>query len=358
MKFFYILIAFTVSTASAFAQWAVVNLHPEGSRFSEARGVSGGRVFGHAYFGDHYDAGIWSNDASSWVALTPNSAFGAFAYGMYGNSQVGQVYGGSISIAHASLWHGTSESWVDLHPDGSDESYAWGISENQQVGAAIYAQPYYKAVLWRGTKESLVNLHPAGAFESFAFAGWDNYQAGYFRVGTGWENEHACLWTGTAESIVDLNPTGSTVSSIYGAYEDQQVGRSSLGAGLWHGTAESYVNLSPAGFARAVYKDNQVGNVSVVGIAHASYWNGTPESWVDLHSFLPDEFSRSDAQSVWSDSTHIYVVGSGFNTVTNRDEAIMWVRPVPEPTTIAVLGIGLLAAIKKRRRSPDSRSIK
>jgi hypothetical protein len=25
--------------------------------------------------------------------------------------------------------------------------------------------------------------------------------------------------------------------------------------------------------------------------------------------------------------------------------------PVPEPTTIAILGIGLLAAIKKRRRS-------
>ena len=56
----------------------------------------------------------------------------------------------------------------------------------------------------------------------------------------------------------------------------------------------------------------------------ASLWRGTAASWVDLHAFLPPEFSSSTASDISDDGMNLVIAGFGFNTVTNRTEALIW----------------------------------
>jgi hypothetical protein len=46
---------------------------------------------------------------------------------------------------------------------------------------------------------------------------------------------------------------------------------------------------------------------------------------VDLHALLPAGFSSSVARGIWSDGRTTSIVGYGYNTLTERDEALLWV---------------------------------
>ena len=63
--------------------------------------------------------------------------------------------------------------------------------------------------------------------------------------------------------------------------------------------------------------------------------SGSAATWVDLHSYLSNIFTESNANGVWSDGATTFVVGWGFNSVTHRTEALMWlgigVRPPCRP---------------------------
>ena len=166
---------------------------------------------------------------------------------------------------------------------------------------------------------------------------------------------HASLWTGTAASWVDLHPTGTTSSMARGVRDGQQVGRASVDAAarasLWTGSAASWVDLTPAGadgpsYTWGVYGGQQVGGTD----AHASLWSGSAASWVDLHAFLPSDFTMSFARGIWGDGVFTYVAGLGYNATTGRQEALMWVGPVPEPASGLVLSVGLSALTLFRRR--------
>ena len=45
-----------------------------------------------------------------------------------------------------------------------------------------------------------------------------------------------------------------------------------------------------------------------------------------MHRFLPKRFQSSYASGIGHDAPFTYVVGSGFNTTTQRDEALLWRR--------------------------------
>jgi hypothetical protein len=140
-------------------------------------------------------------------------------------------------------------------------------------------------------------------------------------------------------------------------YGGQQVGYAYVGAGqrasLWTGTAASWVDLNPAGatysWAFGVYAGQQVGYALVGDVYRASLWSGTAASWVDLHQFLPAGFTSSYANGIWDDGVTTYVVGYGYNGTAGRNEALMWVAPVPEPASGVVLAAGLLAFSLRRR---------
>jgi MYXO-CTERM domain-containing protein len=71
---------------------------------------------------------------------------------------------------------------------------------------------------------------------------------------------------------------------------------------------------------------------------------------VNLHAFVPTGFSFSQATGISSDGVNMYVTGSGFNTLTNRNEALLWTQPIPAPGAAVMLGLGGLLAARRRRR--------
>ena len=202
------------------------------------------------------------------------------------------------------MWSGTAASWVDLNPSGSVESEAHSISGGQQVGLANFGGEDH-AGLWSGSAGSWVDLHPSGAARSTASDIADGQQVGNVSPGL---YPHASLWTGSAASWVDLNPSGSTLSSAWGVASGRQVGYARIGT-----------------------------------YDHAGIWNGTPESWLDLHSFLTADYVTSRAYAIEVTGSDIWIAGTANNLATGEREAILWHNVVPEPSSILILGSGILA---------------
>ncbi len=322
------------------AEWTVIPLHPNGASRSWAIGVGDGGQVGFATVDGDDHASLWNGSANSWVDLNPTGADRSQARSVDGSQQIGTAT--VDGLWRASLWSGTATSWVDLTPywAGATQSVGSGSGGGVQVGYAI-VDGVQRASLWIDTAESWVDLHPSGATGSYIKDTDGVAQAGEASVGG---SCRASLWYGSAASWVDLTPVGAWGSYATGVDGEQQVGYIWLGnpsnttsrASLWSGTAESWVDLHPAGVgdisscAYAVDGGQQVGFVGF----HASLWSGTAESWVDLQEFLPKKFSSSNALGIWHDATYTYVVGFGYNSRRDRDEALMWVAdntPPPPP---------------------------
>ncbi len=272
------------------AQWDVIYLNPRGATGSRAVGVDGGQQVGSAHVDGIDRASLWSGTAKSWVDLHPAGMASSFAYDVGGGYQVGSA-AVDVDVIHAGLWSGTAASWVDLHPTGAVQSIATGVDGAQQVGYAYYPvgeDLLPRASLWSGTAASWVDLHPAGTTESRAREADGGYQVGYARVDV--DVIHASLWNGDAGSWVDLHPAGENTSSeAFGVHGGQQVG--------------------------VVFNNDPY---------RAALWSGTAESWVDLHELLPKQFESSMARGIWHDDTYTYVVGHGYNSKRDRNEALMW----------------------------------
>ncbi len=311
------------------AQWNVVGLHPVGATRSQALGVGGNQQVGTTSFGG---AILWSGTAASWVNLNPPGSAFSTAFGVSSGQQVGWAFiAGGV---RAGTWGGTAASWVSLHPPGAFYSAARGGDGGWQVGEASFGEGGH-AGLWAGTAASFVDLHPAGASDSSANGVGGGQQVGYAVVRG---RTRARLWSGSPDSWVNLHPTGWGESESTGVSSRQQVGYAMLNdgerhAGLWTGTAASWVDLHPANaeprsWATGVSGGYQVGFASISGADHAGMWSGRASSWVDLHALLPGSFLYSQASGIHNDVHTIRIVGQGYNTATNRVEALMWVAPV------------------------------
>jgi len=205
--------------------------------------------------------------------------------------------------------------FIDLHPSGFTDSRALAVSDGQQVGYGSIAPVQVHALLWTGSADSVVDLHPSGFTSSAALGISDGQQVG--RAGTP-PHEHALLWTGSADSVVDLHPSGFTSSVAVGVSGGQQVGLgliiSRSHALLWTGSADSVVDLHPSGFsdslALGVSAGQQVGyGTDPDGFEHALLWTGSADSVVDLHTFLPPEFTESQATGIDADGN---IVGTAY----------------------------------------------
>jgi hypothetical protein len=93
----------------------------------------------------------------------------------------------------------------------------------------------------------------------------------------------------------------------------------------------------------------QVGYAFIDNQFRASLWLGTAESWVDLNAFLPEYFTFSQAYSISSDGSTISIVGSGFNGLTGKNEALLWTQPIPAPGAGTLLALTGLIAARRRR---------
>lgn len=341
-------------TGAASASWTVTNLHPTGFDYSEGLGASGSQQAGVVQSAGAYRAALWNATAPSYVDLHPTTMSESFAYGASGTQQAGFARDAS-GVDYASLWNGSAASWTSLHPASASRSSAYAISGGQQAGVATFSGTDH-AGIWSGTASSWVSLHPSVALTSAAFATNGTQQAGYAVLITG--DVVAGMWSGTAASWVDLNPATATSSAAYGIGGSQQVGVATVGgvtrASLWTGSSASWVDLNPAsatyGHAYMTNGSSQVGYVNYGAGERASLWTGSAASIVDLHAVLPSSFANSFARSISSDGFNYYITGTGFNTATSQYEALLWTQPVPEPASMAALGLGLAAVAARGRR--------
>ena len=357
-----------LTSRPAWSEWEVVNLHPPGAGWhgSEALAIDGQTqggwlqpMSGMIWSGSalsastlptassvvwalqgkdkagtaSYRAALWVGSSNDYVDLHQAGAVTSAVYGMYGNTQAGEVswdsLSGHTSGYHASIWNGTADSWQDLSPVGSSDSHLAAIDASGQVGRyrMSFEVPYH-AGLWYGTAESVVDLHPAGAYASQAQAISNGRQGGWVQLTQSASYTRAAVWSGTAGSYQDITPATTFGAQIYGMAGDVFVGEA-----LFHGY--------------------------VPGQSHAVFWSSaSPDACLDLHTLLSSDYTNSFAYAVDVDEFGtIRVVGYAYNnnyylpdgTHYPRNEAMMWVL-VPEPSSLAALAAGLAALAKFRWR--------
>jgi hypothetical protein len=327
--------------------WTVTTLHPSGPATRSTLESAGGQQGGYINLGVLVtNAAVWSGTPSSFVNLHPPGSTRSVVWGSGDGQQVGQASFTNLTVpARAMLWTGSASSAVDLHPPGWAISEARDAASGQQVGFATFSAAFFAtAILWRGTAESFVILEPPNSGGASRAFGTDGVQQVGMWTPVGSANSRAALWSGSATSHVDLQPPGVVGSEASDVNRGQQVGYVRLPppqpggnttdvASLWTGSAASWVNLNPVGAsssrATGVFNGLQVGFAETATGERASLWRGTAASWVNLHAFLPPEFSSSTARDISGDGADLVISGFGFNTATNRTEALIWRAPDP-----------------------------
>jgi uncharacterized membrane protein len=78
-------------------------------------------------------------------------------------------------------------------------------------------------------------------------------------------------------------------------------------------------------------------------------WSGTAQSAVDLQQFLPDGYTSSHASAIDAQGN---IVG-GARDASGNGHAILW-EPVPEPSTLVLLGLGALGLLGFARRRRET----
>jgi hypothetical protein len=349
--------------AAARADWTAINLTPTGAYESRVYAVTTTTQYGTAGFSTpptYLQASAWSGSAASWTSLSQPGAGGQI-YGTDGLHQVGAGPGGPGG--GAVLWTGTAASLTTLHPTGAYASQASAVSGDHQYGWTYVSTPAQKmAAMWSGSAASYVNMNPPGASYSVINAAAGNLQGGTvaFPSGTG---GGAGIWSGTPDSYVSLHPGGPwTGSVINGMSGTDQVGAvyappsNFPRAGLWRGTAASFVLMDPSqagGYSEllATCGTAQVGYIAPASGVYAGIWFGTADSFLNLGQFLPSGvYDESRATSIATDGVNYYVGGYAENATTLRNEAFLWIGPVPAPGTLSALAGCLFVAARRRRR--------
>jgi hypothetical protein len=328
-----IAIALSLLPTAVYAQWTVTNLHPAGFPNSFAFACDGEFQAGYSGSPGTQSSLLWRGTAESVLNTTP-----VVSTSSYVRAYANGVFTGSINGATVIWDHNRTMSLLSSNDSVYTSGYTRGAGGTMQVGD--YGHPW-QAALWTGTPSSLRTL----GVNSYSIAyGTDGLQ----QVGFTAYPRNAALWFGSRETYVNLHPGQSGVSEARAVHNGIQVGSVTMTeqphASLWRGTATSWVDLHPAGALSSsclgVFHNHQVGTASFNGLSHAAYWNGTAASFVDLALLLPATWSTSTATAVWSDGITLRIVGHGFNTATNRTEALLWTRQLRTCGTADFTGDG------------------
>jgi hypothetical protein len=283
---------------------------------------------------------VWNSSPSSATYLRPVWASAVHVWGTDGTTQAGSY---SIGGNHfAAKWNGTADSFVSLHPEWASFSYARAVEGDIVAGWADYT-PFF----WQGSQMTVLEGVNGGINAvdegKLGVSSWD-FGAALYDVAT-------ATWT-------HLEPAGSTGSELNDADGGIQVGRANFGGvltpGYWRGTSDSFVALqSMPGKHGTVL--NVHGN-----LAAGSLWNpdGSDRRWVawDINSGQMWQLATPSGIRVsWVTAVHVDDLGN-FNVYARgsedyKDLAVHWqYAPVPEPGTMAALGLGLALLARRARR--------
>jgi hypothetical protein len=342
------LIALTAPNVTG--QWRATLLHPAWAEHSYATGVSNGVQAGYgvrdtAIYNNIDLACTWQGSPSSCQTFSgPNSVGGAF-YGIANGLKIGywwwpyQVYSGGQWLTayskQACAWK-PDGTFVNLQYSGWEYSHAMHTDGNQIVGTIstddAVGNYYSAAMLWSPNANGGFNPIALGGGYSLRTSASFVYEGKQYgtwsRYGVQFDGYHPCKWSGTSTSLQDLPLTGTPSSGHLG----QLGGSVSNRATIWTLAGNTPTDIHPAGYVsssiRSVFLGVQVGSAQVGTSQHAGIWAGSAGSFVDLHAYLPLQYIASYATGVevvsWRRDPVITVVGSAYNTLLNRYEAVMW----------------------------------
>lgn len=308
------------------------DLHTANMYSSTAYGIGNGQIVGEASSADRQfsSAALWNLSTGEAVFLKPAGTYtSSRAMATNGSQQVGYAMVNNLGISHAMVWNGTAESDVDLHAGGFIKSTARGTSGTYQVGWG-YTEDTTHALLWSGTPESMVDLHSAAFSRTNA---WDT--EGEFQVGLGiladGNNFQALLWQGTAQSVINLNK-----SVPYYLTNARSVSISG--------------NTIYAVYSRGLTEYHMVA-FDIVDLAAPLAGDTNNDSAVDISDY--NNVINYFANSGLGDTNDDGVINiTDYNAIINNFGASATAIVVPEPGSLAMLGIGAMELLRRRNRRP------
>jgi len=323
------------------------------------------------------NSGVAVGRSDANIANTPYRAFyndgTMHGLGTFGGNQSfgtainnsGQVVGGASTgpINHAFLY--TNGVMQDLGTLGSasKRSEAYGINDSGWVvgdSGITNSTVFHAFVYHNGAMTDLGTLGgPSLSLYTNSFA-YDVNNSGQV-VGdsefsaAGNSGTHAFVWQNGV--MTDIGTLGGTVSRAHGINDSGQIAGSSLTAGnVFH--AFSYSNgVMQDIHGLGVRSDASSINASgtVVG-SWSNYSNGPTGGFVYRNGVMTDLNTLFDATSPVTNLTRAtgisdtgYIIGTGY--INGGEHAILLTpNAVPEPASIAALGLGALVMLRKRRR--------
>jgi probable HAF family extracellular repeat protein len=201
-------------------------------------------------------------------------------------------------------WLGTLGGW---------ESMAYGVSADGSavVGVARNAAGNQHAFRWTAAG----GMQDLGEGEAYGVSADGSVVVGVARNAAG--DRRAFRWTAAGE-MQDLGTLGGSSSGAYGVSTDGSV---VVGGAL------------NAAVRDRAFRWTASGGMEDLNTTYASLLTNGSRLWV--------------ARAISSNGR--YIVGTGYNAATNRNEAFL-LDTIPEPASLLALGAGLVWLIRLRRR--------
>jgi len=271
----------------------------------------------------------------------------------------GQIAGDNLNTEHAFLY--TNGVMQDLGTLGGGVSYAHGINDSGWVVGdsriMSYSAPH--AFLYRNG--AMQDLGTLGGFNlgiaSYAYdvnnLGQVVGSSGISEIGN---TSHAFIWSNGVMS--DLGTLGGTYSRAHSISDSGQVvGAAQVAGGQFH--AFSYLNGLMTDIGTLGGPDSYAAGVNASGVIVGTSSNSgnSQRGFVYQNGVMSDLNTMFDATSpatflwsAWGVSDTGYIVGTA--DINGGQHAVLLTpNAVPEPASLAALGLGAIALLRKRRKA-------